>query len=75
MTLLSNIFRANNTITEEGKKIEITIRSLSMPELAESPDELTLDAVFAERDRLLDEAKLDDGAGESVHRADAANRL
>lgn len=58
MTLLSNIFRANNTITEEGKKIEITIRSLSVPELAESPDELTLDAVFAERDRLLDEAKL-----------------
>ena len=58
MTLLSNIFRANNTITEEGKKIEITIRSLSVPELAESPDELTLDAVFAERDRLLEEAKL-----------------
>ncbi len=58
MTLLSNIFRANNTITEEGKKIEITIRSLAVPELAESPDELTLDAVFAERDRLLEEAKL-----------------
>ena len=58
MTLLSNIFRANNTITEEGKKIEMTIRSLSTPELAESPDELTLDAVFAERDRLVDEAKL-----------------
>ena len=58
MTSLSNIFRANNTITEEGKKIEITIRSLSVPELAESPDELTLDAVFAERDRLLEEAKL-----------------
>ena len=30
MTLLSNIFRANNTITEEGKKIEITIRSLAI---------------------------------------------
>ena len=75
MTLLSNIFRANNTITEEGKKIEITIRSLSMPELAESPDELTLDAVFAERDRLLDRSQANDGAGESVHRADAANRL
>ncbi len=66
MTSLSNIFRSNNTITEEGKTREITIRSLAMPELSRArTDELTLDAVLAERDRLLEEAKHDDGARKS----------
>lgn len=56
MTSLSNVFRAYNTISEDGKKKEISIRNLTIPEQVESPTELTLEAVFAERDRLLKNA-------------------
>lgn len=59
MISLSNVFRSFNTVSEEGQKREISIRSLAIPQLQELnvKDELTLEAVIAERDRLLKAAQ------------------
>ncbi len=53
MTSLSNVFRSFNTISEDGKTKEISIRSLAIPQDVDSEVVLTLDVVLAERDRLL----------------------
>lgn len=57
MTSLSNVFRSYHTVIQDGNKKEISIRNLFMPEQVESKNEITLEAVLAERDRLLQEAK------------------
>lgn len=56
MISLSNVFRAYNTIVEDGETREISIRNLAIPQEVESQVELSLDVVLAERDRLLAEA-------------------
>ena len=54
---MSNIFRSYNTVSDEGDKREISIRNLFVsPEEANKEEELSLDVVLAERDRLLHEA-------------------
>jgi flagellar assembly protein FliH len=56
MTLLSNVFRSFNTILENGKTKEITIRSLSVQKEINSETSLSLDAIHVERDRLMKDA-------------------
>lgn len=57
MTSLSNVFRSYHTIMQNGNKKEISIRNLTVPEQVETKNETTLEAVVAERDRLLQDAK------------------
>ena len=58
---MSNVFRSFNTISEEGQMRQISIRSLAIPQSQELDldvqKELTLEAVLAERDRLLKDAQ------------------
>lgn len=56
MILLSNIFRSFNTSSEQGQTREIGIRSLTVPMDSESTANLSLDAIYAERDRILKQA-------------------
>ena len=56
MTSLSNVFRSFNTLLEEGKTKEISIRSLSVSQEVDTEVNLSLDTILVERDRLLKEA-------------------
>ncbi|WP_342512606.1 flagellar assembly protein FliH [Sporosarcina sp. FSL K6-1522] len=53
---MSNIFRSYQMVSEEGKAKPIGIRNLIPPQDIDPSEELTLDMVLAERDRLLQEA-------------------
>ena len=59
MTSLSNVFRSFNTILEDGKTKEISIRSLSVSQEIDNEVNLSIDSILAERDRLLKEANKD----------------
>ncbi|WP_318615423.1 flagellar assembly protein FliH [Sporosarcina sp. YIM B06819] len=54
---MSNVFRSFNTISEEGQSREITIRNLTLPQDTNAPEELTLEVVLAERERLMKKAQ------------------
>ena len=56
MTSLSNIFRPYQMVSEEGKAKSIGIRNLSLPQDVDPSEELTLNMMLEERDRLLQEA-------------------
>lgn len=56
MTLLSNVFRSFNTILEDGKTKEITIRSLSVSREITNEENLSIDSILAERERLMNDA-------------------
>ncbi|MFS0574228.1 flagellar assembly protein FliH [Sporosarcina sp. 179-K 3D1 HS] len=58
MTSLSKVYRSHHTVSEEGKKKKIGIRSFEVPQEMDSEATLSLDAVLAERDRLLHHANL-----------------
>ncbi|MBO0603030.1 flagellar assembly protein FliH [Sporosarcina sp. E16_3] len=53
---MSNVFRSFNTLLEEGKTKEISIRSLSVSQEVDTEVNLSLDTILVERDRLLKEA-------------------
>uniref|UniRef100_UPI00406CAF57 flagellar assembly protein FliH n=1 Tax=Sporosarcina sp. FSL K6-2383 TaxID=2921556 RepID=UPI00406CAF57 len=57
MISLSNVFRSFNMLSQQGQMREISIRSLTIPQELDVKDELTLEDVLAERDRLLKAAK------------------
>ncbi|MGN7386817.1 flagellar assembly protein FliH [Sporosarcina sp. SAFN-015] len=57
MTSLSNIFRSSRTISEEGNVKEITIRNLNMPTIDGKEEEISKEILFAERDRMLKDAR------------------
>lgn len=57
MTSLSNIFRSSRTISEEGNVKEIAIRNLNMPTIDGKEEEISKDVLFAERDRMLKDAR------------------
>lgn len=56
MILLSNIFRSFNTVSEQGETKKIGIRSLKLPTDSEPTNNLSLDVIYAERDRILEQA-------------------
>lgn len=56
MTSLSNVFRSYNTVTQVGETRQIGIRNLNFMQEQDSEQELSLEAVFAERDRILNDA-------------------
>lgn len=56
MTSLSNVFRSLNTVVREGKPRQIGIRNLHPVHEADVKQELTIEAIQAERDRMMDAA-------------------
>lgn len=58
MTSLSNVYRSHHTVAAEGQKKKIGIRNFEKPQEAVHEVTISLDAVLAERDRLLQDANL-----------------
>lgn len=56
MTSLSKVYRSHHTVSEEGRTKKIGIRSFELPQEIVNEETLSLDAVLAERDRLLETA-------------------
>ena len=56
MTSLSKVYRSHHTVSEEGRTKKIGIRSFELPQEIVNEEALSLDAVLAERDRLLEAA-------------------
>ncbi len=54
---MSSVFRSQNIVFEDGEDRQIQIRNLSVFEELDSADGISMEAVLAERNRLLEEAK------------------
>lgn len=61
MTLLSRVFSAHSTISEQGQTKKIGIRNLRMPSEQEeaASSNLSLDQVILERDRMMKQASIE----------------